>query len=82
VYGPAQRPAFSRRLAAFANATETGNEMDSNTQKRPDLARRKAVGWNALFGGNRSLLFSLVSYRSLDFTKYACLLHFSLCYVR
>jgi len=42
----AQRPAFSRRLAALANATIIGAGTDSETQKSSDLARRKAVGWN------------------------------------
>jgi hypothetical protein len=52
---------FSCRLAAFANATDAGNEMDSNAQKSSDLVRRKAVSWNGLFGGPRHLAFS---YRS------------------
>jgi hypothetical protein len=39
---------FSRCLAALANATDFKAGKDSKTQKTPDLARRKAVGWNAL----------------------------------
>jgi hypothetical protein len=39
---------FSRHLAAFANATAIDAGRDSKTQKSPDLARRKAVGWNTV----------------------------------
>jgi hypothetical protein len=39
---------FSRRLAALANASEIAAGSDSKTQKTPDLARRKAVGCNAV----------------------------------
>jgi hypothetical protein len=49
----AQRPGFSRRLTALANATSIGTGMDSDTQKTPDLARRKAVGCNPLLDGDR-----------------------------
>jgi hypothetical protein len=45
---------FSRRLATLANATNIRTDTDSETQKTPDLARRKAVGWNTLFGGTLS----------------------------
>jgi len=48
----AQRPGFSRCLAAIANATETGVGTDSKTQKSSDLARRKAVGCNPLLAGD------------------------------
>lgn len=47
----AQRPVFSRRLPALANANAIGGGTDSKTQKSPDLARRKAVGCMGLFGG-------------------------------
>jgi hypothetical protein len=47
---PAERPGFSRRLAALANATDIKADMSSKTQKTPDLARRKAVGCNPLLG--------------------------------
>jgi hypothetical protein len=42
------RSGFSRRLAALTNATEIGTGRDSKTQKSPDLARRKAIGWNTV----------------------------------
>src|SRR6266545_6268815 len=42
---------FSCRLAAFANANEVRVVVDSKTQNSPDLARRKAVNCNRLFGG-------------------------------
>jgi len=42
---------FSCRLAAFANTNELRVVVDSKTQKSPDLARRKAVNCNRLFGG-------------------------------
>jgi len=44
---------FSCRLTAIANATEIEAEDDAKTQKPPDLARRKAVSRNGLFGGCR-----------------------------
>jgi hypothetical protein len=43
---------FSCRLAVLANATSFWAEMDSKTQKRPDLARRKAVNCNPLLDGS------------------------------
>jgi hypothetical protein len=45
---------FSCRLAALANATDLWAGTISEMQKRPDLARRKAVSWNTLFGGAAS----------------------------
>jgi hypothetical protein len=48
---------FSCRLAALANATVVWVEVDSNTQKTPDLARRKAVSWNTLFGGSVAVVY-------------------------
>jgi hypothetical protein len=48
---------FSCRLTAIANATGWRIGSASKTQKSPDLARRKAVGWNGGFGG-----FMLLSY--------------------
>jgi hypothetical protein len=51
--GTAQRPVFSCRLAAFANATVIWAEVDSKTQKTLDLVRRKAVGWNTMLDGAR-----------------------------
>jgi hypothetical protein len=47
----AERPGFSRRLAALANATGIGVGSDSKTQKTPDLTRRKAVGCNPMLDG-------------------------------
>jgi hypothetical protein len=46
----AQRPGFSCRLAALANATDIQVGSDSKTQKTPDLARRKAVSYNPVLG--------------------------------
>jgi len=46
----AQRPGFSCRLAAFANATDLRAGTVSKTQKTPDLARRKAVNCNPMLG--------------------------------
>jgi len=48
---------FSCRLAAFANATEVRVVVDSKTQNSSDLARRKAVNCNRLFGGSRFMAF-------------------------
>ena len=48
----AERSGFSRRLAALANAANSNAGTDSKTQKRSGLARRKAVGWNPLLGGD------------------------------
>jgi len=47
---------FSCRLAAFANANELRVVVDSKTQNSPDLARRKAVNCNRLFGGSRFMV--------------------------
>jgi len=55
----AQRPVFSRRLAAVANATEIAAGTDSKTQKSPDLARRKAVGCNTVLARNRGRTLQL-----------------------
>jgi hypothetical protein len=46
----AQRSGFSRRLAALANAAMIEASIGSKTQKSYDLARRKAVGCNPMFG--------------------------------
>src|SRR5262245_28706354 len=46
----AQRSGLSCRLAALANATGIRVEADFETQKRPDLARRKAVGYSPVLG--------------------------------
>jgi hypothetical protein len=43
---------LSRRLAAFANASDSDSDMDSKTQKRPDLVRRKAVGCSTALHGH------------------------------
>jgi len=45
---------FSCRLAALANADELRVVVDSKTQNSSDLARRKAVDCNRLFGGSRT----------------------------
>jgi hypothetical protein len=45
-------------LRAFANATETEAGTDSETQKRPILHARSAVGYNPVLGHNRALGFS------------------------
>jgi len=39
---------ISRCLAALANATDSWVGKDTKTQNRPELARRQAVGWNAV----------------------------------
>jgi hypothetical protein len=68
----AQRPAFSRRLAAHANATDVAAGTDSKTQKSYDLARRKAVGWNAMLGGTFRLVYGLMAQnwrKSFSFEK-------------
>jgi len=47
--------------AAFANANEVRVVVDSKTQKSPDLARRKAVNCNRLFGGSWACFMALKS---------------------
>jgi hypothetical protein len=42
-------------LVALANATEFEAGTNSKTQKSYDLARRKAVGWNALLARHLDL---------------------------
>jgi hypothetical protein len=54
----AQRPVFSCRLAAVANATNLRAGTVSDTQKPRDLARRKAVSWNTRLGGFDCTRFS------------------------
>jgi hypothetical protein len=47
----AQRLGLQPPACAFANATAIVAGRESKTQKTPDLAPRKRVGWKPLFGG-------------------------------
>src|SRR5262249_25520869 len=52
-------------LAAATTATEAGR--DSKTQKRPDLARHKAVGYMCVFGGRGQQQSGLASFEDARF---------------